>query len=233
MSEVNIKVIGLGGIGSYLCDPLFRYLNYNNDITVNATLIDGDHYEEKNLIRQTFKRIDSFKAREKKLELEFTFTNIKFDCKNDYINQNNISEYINDGDYIFICVDNHKTRNIINEYAKTLNNVIIISGGNDYYDGNIQIYIRKEGVDILPSLTDYHPEILNYNDQTPEEMSCEELRNSEPQLIFTNLFASTIMVSAFYNIFNGTDYMINNKISEIYFDIVQLNSLSKTRNIKK
>ena len=42
----NIKVIGLGGIGSYLVEPLTRYLTYNIDQSeLKLTLIDGDTYE--------------------------------------------------------------------------------------------------------------------------------------------------------------------------------------------
>lgn len=227
--EINVTVIGLGGIGSYLCDPLFRYLNFKEDINIKANLIDGDQYESKNLARQNFVNVDSFKSRDKKVELERKFPFVKFENITEYINSDNISNYIGENDYVFICVDNHKTRKIINDYVKQLSDIVVISGGNDYSDGNVQIYIRKNGMDILPSLTDYHPEILNHEDQTPEEMSCEELHNSEPQLIFANLFASTLMVSSFFNIFENSS--INN-ISEIYFDVIQLAASPKIRKVK-
>lgn len=229
MERINVKIIGLGGIGTYLTDPLFRYLNTKNDISIYATLIDGDMFELKNIDRQNFVHIDNYKAIEKRHESEMKFQNIKFDSITEYINSINISQYIDEGDYIFLCVDNHKTRKIVNDYVETLSNVILISGGNEYTDGNVQVFIKSNGQKILPSLTDYHPEISNFNDQTPEEMSCEELQNSAPQLIFTNLFASTIMVSAFYNIF---EYGSINNISEIYFDIVQLSVAPKQRKVK-
>ena len=46
---------------------------------------------------------------------------------------------------MFLCVDNHKSRMIINNYCKQLNDVILFSGGNEFTDGNVQIYVRKEG----------------------------------------------------------------------------------------
>lgn len=225
--SVNIKIIGLGGIGSYLCDPLFRYLNSKNQ-DVNICLIDGDVYEIKNLDRQNFSVVDRPKAEQKKDELASRFTNCQLDSINGFINEFNVRNLIHENDFVFLCVDNHKTRNIVNERVNELDHCVLISGGNDYTDGNVQIFIKRDGHKITPSLTDYHPEILNYTDQTPEEMSCEELHNVEPQLIFSNLFASTIMVSAFYNIFENQ----KTEISEIYFDIEVLNSLSKTRKVK-
>lgn len=230
MKKINIKIIGLGGIGTYLCDPLFRFLNAQNNILTDATLIDGDIIESKNFDRQVL-RGSGYKSEKKKNDLERLFSNnISFNSIPEYLNVDNISKYINDYDYVFMCVDNHKTRKIVSDYVETLDNISLISGGNDYTDGNVQIFIKEDGKKILPSITDYHPEIVNYNDKSPEEMSCEELQNSEPQLIFTNLFASTIMVSCFYNLFI---YNSTNNISEIYFDIIQLSALSKVRELKK
>jgi molybdopterin/thiamine biosynthesis adenylyltransferase len=224
----NIKIIGLGGIGTYLCDPLFRFLNsVGNNISV--TLIDGDKYELKNIDRQVFSQFNSYKAEQKYKEYNQIFHNIAFEYHNVFVNPDNISELINDNDVVFLCVDNHKTRKIINDYVNTLNNIILISGGNDYFDGNTQIFIKENGKKKLPSLTDYHSEIINYNDKSPEEMSCEELQNSEPQLIFSNLFAATLMNCVFYNIFT---YKTTNNVSDIYFDIIQLSSLPKVREVK-
>ncbi len=227
--EMRVVVIGLGGIGSHLCDPLFRFLNYQNDIKIRATLIDGDMYEEKNLTRQLFSGVNEYKARQKYYELKNIFTNIVFDPVTEYVNEKNIGDYILDGDYVFSCLDNHKTRFIIDDYVKTLNNIVVISGGNNYIDGNVQIYIRRDGKDVLPSITDYHPEIINYTDKSPDEMSCEELQVSEPQLIFTNLMASSLMLCSFYNVFTNKT---TNNISEIYFDIELLAASPKVRNLK-
>lgn len=229
--EVSIKIIGLGGIGSYLCDPLFRYLNSKDDYRIFATLIDGDTYEPKNYDRQNFLNSDVPKSVQKKNELQQTFPKIYFDSINEYINNRNVPELLEEKDFIFLCVDNHKSRKIVSDYVETLDNSILISGGNDYIDGNVQIFIKENGQKKLPSLIDYHPEISNANDKSPEEMSCEELQNSDPQLIFSNLFASTIMVSMFYNIFENFVGSISNA-SEVYFDITQMSVSPRTRKVK-
>ena len=46
---MNIKIIGLGGVGTILADALSRYLNYSDISYVKMTFVDGDSYEKKNL----------------------------------------------------------------------------------------------------------------------------------------------------------------------------------------
>jgi len=50
----RIVVIGLGGIGSALVEPLCRFLNFDDKAEWQVVLVDGDNYEEKNTSRQTF-----------------------------------------------------------------------------------------------------------------------------------------------------------------------------------
>jgi molybdopterin/thiamine biosynthesis adenylyltransferase len=225
--NLNIVIIGLGGIGSVLSERLSRFLNYNRELKTNILLVDGDSYEPKNQDRQDFLQFGN-KAEIKADELAMKFGEIEFDAVGEYINDGNISETIRDGDIIFICVDNHKSRMIINNYCKTLTNVILISGGNELTDGNAQLYVREGGVDKTPDLCTYHPEIANPDDKLPEEMSCEELSQSEPQLYFTNLGVATLMCWMFYNAFVNKVY----DRSEAYFDILTMSADSKIRVTK-
>jgi molybdopterin/thiamine biosynthesis adenylyltransferase len=151
----------------------------------------------------------------------------------EYVNTDNISEVIQEDDIVFIGVDNHATRKIISEYVqKSVNNITVISGGNEYTDGNVQIYIRKEGKDLTPSLTAYHPEIETPGDKSPEDMSCQELAESAPQLLFTNLTVATIMCWVFYRLVKTEDIPgLGLDKSEVYFDIVSMSVLSKTREV--
>ena len=53
---LKVKVVGTGGIGLSLLPNLCRYLNYSGDKfpSVELSLIDGDHFEERNRERQEF-----------------------------------------------------------------------------------------------------------------------------------------------------------------------------------
>jgi molybdopterin/thiamine biosynthesis adenylyltransferase len=191
-------------------------------------LVDGDSYEPKNESRQEFVGYGN-KARLKCVELQQRFKNLNFQDYPFFLDEAVAPEIIKERSIVFVAVDNHKTRKLISDYAKKLNDILIISGGNELTDGNVQIYFRKEGNDITPSLTDYHPEIDNPEDKSPDEMSCEELSKSQPQLFFTNLMVAGHMCSAFYNLIERNDP----KISEVYFDLITMNAHSKTRVPKK
>jgi len=228
MKELSIKIIGLGGVGSVLCEKIARFLNYATDINAKLTLVDGDSYESKNYQRQEFTQMGN-KSRIKGGDLENKFPNIDLDYYPAYINNVNINEVIKSDDIVFLCVDNHKTRMITSKYCNMLSNITLISGGNEFTDGNVQIYVRKGGKDLTPDLCSYHPEIANPADKLPEEMSCEELANSDPQLYFTNVWVATLMCAAFYNV------VIKNNIgpSEIYFDMTQMSAIAKIRALKQ
>lgn len=200
---MDIKIIGLGGIGSVLVNLLTRYLYYSKGVRAfKLTLIDGDSYEDKNKNRQEFQNVGQNKAEAKAKELSIKFRGMDCFPVPNYINTDTISEVIQNNDIVFLCVDNHKTRKIVSDHCKTLNDVVLISGGNELYDGNVQIYVKREGSELTPDLCRFHPEIENPADKTPEEMSCEELSESEPQLFFVNAGIAVFMCCAFYNLIN-------------------------------
>jgi molybdopterin/thiamine biosynthesis adenylyltransferase len=226
MSAKNIIIIGLGGVGSILSGHLCRFLNFSSNEPVNVLLVDGDEYEDKNFERQEFTRVGR-KADIKATELSMKFDKLEIDALEEYITDENVSEVINEDSVVFMCVDNHKTRMIVSNYCKTMNNVTLISGGNEFTDGNAQLYVRKDGHDLTPDLCMYHPEIANPEDKLPTEMSCEELSVSEPQLGFTNLGVAFQMCCMFYN-----SVMEVYERSEVYFDILSMNANSKVRIVK-
>ena len=70
-----VVVIGLGGIGSAVVEPLARYLSFNG-ATKKLVLVDGDSYERPNLERQRaiLRDVEQNKAQvhTEKLKKEFT-----------------------------------------------------------------------------------------------------------------------------------------------------------------
>jgi len=223
---MNIVIIGLGGVGSILSERLSRFLNYSRDERSRILLVDGDTYEMKNYERQEFSQLGN-KAEIKSVELQMIYPNMSYETFPSYVNEGNLIEVIKDNAIVFLCVDNHKTRMIVSRYCQNLQNVTLISGGNEFTDGNVQIYIREGGVDLTPDLCAYHPEIANPDDKLPEEMSCEELSHSDPQLYFANLGVATLMCWAFYNAVVQGDHTR----SEVYFDMLSMSADSKIRKV--
>jgi molybdopterin/thiamine biosynthesis adenylyltransferase len=222
---LEIKAVGIGGIGCALLPFLCRYLQYSQT-RARLTLIDGDRFERSNAARQAFSRLGN-KAEVKSLELAQEYEALALRSVPEYVTETNVGRLIGTGEVVFLMVDNHASRNLVSQHAATLPDLTLISGGNDYEDGNVQIYIRKGGQDLTPSLSRYHPEIAAPQDRNPAAMSCEELMAAgAPQLLFANLMVASLMLNAFYAIRQGR---LN--YSEVYLDIVQNVSRAVTRPV--
>ncbi len=216
---MNIKIIGLGGIGCSLVNSLCRFLNFT-DIEASLTLIDGDSFEPRNSERQPFADYgNGNKAEKVSQHLQQAFPRISQHSIASYITEGNVVQYIREYDIIFLGVDNHASRKLVSDRCGELDNVLLISGGNEFTDGNVQIYWRKDGKDMtLPLTNQYHPEIAEPKDKNPGEAGCDELVESSPQLLFVNEFIAGIMKNCFYGYIQGTlDY------DEVYADIVTNN----------
>lgn len=220
---MKIKVIGAGGIGTALLESLARFLNYDCQDAI-VSIIDGDKFETKNQVRQKFHRLGN-KAEVLAEKLTELFSQVKFRAKAEYLTPDSVEYLLEENDIIFLCVDNHKTRNLVSNYCEGFDNIVLISGGNDYTDGNIQIFLRRYSQNLtLPIANKFHPEILYPADKRPDEIGCAELVKSEPQLIFTNLIIAALMLNAFYTYLQG-----KLRYDEVYADILTNNCRAVVR----
>lgn len=215
------KVIGCGGIATWLLDPLCHYLNFAYDGGVEVTLVDGDTFEDRNADRQRF-AVRGNKADVTADRLRSAYSRLVFWTNPVYVTEANVVMLIRDGDVVFLCVDNHKTRQLVSRRCEELDNITLISGGNDYTDGNIQVHIRRDGKDLtLPIGNEYHPEILNAADKNPgeedtERHGCQQIQESQPQLLFTNMAIASMMLNAYYGVATG-----RLRYDEAYTDILK------------
>ena len=222
---LEIKAIGIGGIGCALLPFLCRYLQYSDE-PARVTLIDGDRFERGNAARQAFSGLGN-KAEVKAGELAREYEAVAFRSMPDYVTEDNVARLIGEGEVVFLMVDNHASRHLVSRHVSSLADLSLISGGNDYEDGNVQVYIRQGGLDLTPSLARYHPEIAAPRDRNPAAMSCEELMAAgAPQLLFANLMVASLMLNAFYALREGR---LN--YSEVYLDILQNASRAVSRPV--
>lgn len=200
MDTRKIKIIGCGGIGSHLAEPLSRYLCYTKD-RIEVTLIDGDDYEERNKERQQFTQFGN-KAQVMASELRRKFPDILYKVLPEYITDHNVISSIRERDEVFLCVDNHKTRKLISKRCEELDNILLISGGNEYTDGDVCIFAKKDGISAKKynrPLTEIAPEINSPQDINPGDYDgCAEMANVSPQLLFMNLTIAAIMCNCYY-----------------------------------
>jgi len=219
--ERRIVVVGLGGIGSWVVQALCPFLQFSQDIWT-LVLVDGDEYEEKNRSRQAFDELGP-KAEVQAGWVTRKFPHLRIQPITQYLSDDGsddtfpVRDAIRSGDIVFSCLDNHRTRKMVADHCIHLRDVALISGGNEYTDGNIQVFVRRQGQDLTCRLEKYHPELAQPGDKAPYEMSCEELAASSPQLIFTNLAAASLMLQVFYCLEQRKFEFAK---SEVYFDIV-------------
>jgi hypothetical protein len=223
MTTLRVKLIGCGGVGGHVAPHLCRFLHAQRR-AAHVALVDGDDFEERNRSRMQFTACDN-KAVVLARELAAAFRNVlSIEPVPEYVTARNVELLIDDGDVVFLAVDNHATRQLVDRRCAALREVTLISGGNDGIEegrdgtyGNVQIVRRVGGRAQTHALGDLHPEIRAPRDRLPSERSCSELAQAgAPQLLFTNLAVASAMLNAFYRLWHGTlDY------EEVYLDILQ------------
>lgn len=214
---MKFKIIGLGGIGCAILRTLPQFLVYRFS-DVEVILIDGDEFEPKNRDRQM--NTVGNKAGVLLEAMRRQWPELWFDALPMFLTQENVISLIREGDTVFLGVDNHTTRKLASDRCQELDDVILISGGNEFTDGNVQVFWRQNGQNrTLPLANEFHPEVMFPTDKNPGEMGCERLAESEPQLLFTNNAVATAMLNVFYAFTeNRLDY------DEVYLDIATNNA---------
>lgn len=226
----SIKVIGLGGVGGIVARYGAMFLApLTANISARLLLIDGDEFEPNNATRMFFADFGNKAATTlADLEPKFEETNLLLGAIAEYVEPDNIARLIKTGDIVLLCVDNHATRKLVSEHCTTLDNITLISGGNDGIGedkngrfhhgsyGNCQIYIRRNGKDCCPTITKYHVEIDEPADMLPTEKSCIDALMATPQLLLANLAAGSSILNALWLVLCEAIHY-----SELAFDISQ------------
>ena len=211
----RIVLVGLGGIGSQLLPSLVRYLAFRPEPRPLLVLVDGDAYEPGNRTRQVFPEsaIGSNKAE----ALAEVYRGLTVQGVGDYLTEANVAEVIRDGDAVLLAVDNHWTRFVVDRHLANLDEVTLISGGNDETDGNVQLVRRRDGWSVDGHLTEIHPEIGMATEEEPRGDGCQVLAAERPQLLVTNLMVASAMLSCLWQITERGSV----PYSEVYLDAIQ------------
>lgn len=204
--DSRIVVVGLGGIGGALLQPLALF-SHSCGVSVRLVLVDGDDFEPGNSERQVFQSLGN-KAEVKAAETASLLgdSSVTVVPVADYITPKNVGNIIKAGDTVFLCVDNHPTRKLVSEHWETLTDVVLLSGGNEGVNpprergtyGNVQVAVRAKGENLTVPITRYHPEITRTKEKMPHEQGCGELVKSTPQILFTNFAVASAMLNAFF-----------------------------------
>ena len=224
----RVVVVGLGGIGSHLVEPLARFLS-SRPTPPELVLVDGDTYTPDNRGRQRVGReeVGVNKAAVQARRLASLLPELRVRSVEQFISNRNAPEIIPDGSLSIVCPDNHATRLAISRRCQRLRNAAAVFAGNDVTDGAVQVFVRRNGRNLTPPPEAYHPEISSPADRNPADLSCEELarRPGGGQVVFANLTAAALALNAAYALLEGKVPAYG----EVYFDIVSNRASARER----
>jgi molybdopterin/thiamine biosynthesis adenylyltransferase len=212
----RIVLVGLGGIGSQLVPSLVRYLAHKPEPRPVLVLVDGDAYEPGNRERQVFPEsamgLNKAEALAEAYRGGLTVQGVA-----DYLTEANVATVIRDGDIVLLAVDNHWTRFVVDRHLALLDEVTLVSGGNDETDGNVQLVRRHDGEFVDGGLAEIHAEIGRASEsEFAARNGCERQAEERPQLVVTNLMVASAMLNCLWAVLEHGSV----SYSEVYLDVI-------------
>ncbi len=209
----HVTVIGAGGLG---CPVLIALAAAG---IKSFTVIDFDVVSLSNLNRQVLYGVDDIgkpKASLAAQKLSLQYKNLSFEPITTALTTKNISELIKKDTIIIDCVDNIKTRMIVNDYAVS-NDIPYIEGGiNGFYGFAITIFKKS------PCLS-----CIGFQN-TPEQKNISALAT-------TAGIIGNIMANEAIKIITGSGSLLTGKLLQYdglsgSFDTIEINSVCNCYN---
>lgn len=213
--ELTVKIIGLGGVGSIVSEHVALWLaamsHSHPHCDMRLVLIDGDAFESDNA-RMFFGRLGpkaTVKCEDLHARLGDRLGRLSVVAVDEFVTPDNVGRLIHEGDVVLLCVDAHASRKVVSDHMESLGDGVLVSAGNDGVGadsagierrgtyGNCQVHIRRDGRDVTPPLTRYHPEIADPADRLPTDQSCTEALAKVPQHFVANCWAAATAFSTF------------------------------------
>lgn len=215
-SKLSVKIVGLGGIGSWLAHFIALELSAYWQGS-QLSLIDGDRYQPQNRRRQALcYSEEAYKACAVKAQLsKICRDRIVIHARQVYLDRRSAYRFILDGDIVLLCADNHQTRCLVSQRCQDLDNVTLLSGGNEGSQGCVLVHIRRDGQDLSGPIEKYHPDISRAGAQLPvfSQHACEQRVGDDPQILVTNVAVAQRMYQIFWAIlhhgFSGSEYALD------------------------
>lgn len=216
--KYKIVIIGAGGTGSHFIARFSQFLsNFNNMYTsVEVSIVDGDHVEVNNLNRQNFiygdlqqnKASVIAQAVKETYDLDFKAFSMYIEELSDLDKLFSANSY-SDGKYYTVvpiligCCDNHRCRQVMENWFSNVKTGIYIDSANEYSTGEVVVGVKNNNVLISPSRKFYFPEVMRSRAKRKSEESCGVINVSTPQHIATNCEAANIILSIMCQILSG------------------------------
>lgn len=211
MLITRLHLIGCGGTGSCLIEPLVKLLRSHPNVDLqNVYLYDGDNYEKSNLTRQLFPPM--FVGRNKADVTRTRLADItqfegKIVAHYEYLDEQSMLRYLNryydrGADLVVIAIDNeHGRHDIISALKKYDGDFLCLLPGNEFRTATA-IWFAKQRGEIIPC--DPFDIADNYANPTDKPRgNCQYEVISSPQLINANFASALLCLELIYAFING------------------------------
>lgn len=176
---MRVALVGCGGIGWHLAEPVARTLNIDAQTEEHTLfLVDGDSVEAGNMERQYFQgAIGKGKAHVLAERLGSMFPDVEFNPVGAFINPETLGFHRNiwfsSGITILAGVDNNASRAFLEDEAAKVKSAVLVLGGNDETSGQASMYVRRNGRELSPRITDWTPELRQTDGKMPGMGTCQ------------------------------------------------------------
>jgi len=203
LTPITAVVVGCGGIGYRLAEPLTRLLAARPDSQL--FLIDGKAVKPDNVSRQHgvdvigLNKAEALAARLTRLvgpeKVRITAIPFYFD-RPDAAQQRPWLELPHP--HVFCGVDTAASRVFLEDRLATLPTVTLVSGGNEFFSGQATIWLRRDKRDLTPRPSQLDPDLRRHDQRLPSEIPCDENVVHYPQLGLANDAAALAMLCLWY-----------------------------------
>ena len=205
MKFERVVVIGCGGTGSFLINPLCRYLlNHECEII----LCDGDSYQPNNINRQNFntKFMNTNKAEYQAMATISAMPSMesRISVIDRYLGKDDLPTLIKEKTLVINCADNISIRKYVEDHISTLNTAAHICCGNENIRGQVQLSFIMNDTRLTHTIYDKYPE-FNQEKDDKSKMSCEQLSAlpSGGQLICSNFMCAALALAYIHRLFSN------------------------------
>jgi hypothetical protein len=224
-TPIRAVVVGCGGTGARLIQPLTQVLRRGDSLA----LVDGDHVEDRNLMRQNFRQRDVGLNKAEVLARRYRKDGVEVQSYSAMLTEENFRAIMtppdrerNTGVVIFGCVDSAGARRVINNSYGNIQ-CLWIDGGNEMRGGQVLLSARGwpfqvkamklntsgSGDKVMGQHTgQWHlsgmkamPQLLKTRPEEAEEHSCRE--RIDLQTVAVNQLSASCMLNIFTNVLNG------------------------------
>jgi hypothetical protein len=225
-------LIGAGGTGAAIFAPLLRLLaNHHQSDTFRLYVHDGKTLDASKLDRQLFSQSAVGQNKAEAIARQYETNPEVVIAVPHYLGADHMSGIETDST-ILIAADNWRVRQYIEAHVSTLRDATVINGGNELYDGSVQLWLRRKGRNVTPPMSQGHPEILEL-DEDMTELSCQQIAElpSGGQTMLANLASALAMLNALRISWDYDAAPRKTKLdwNEAYFDLSTFSMRPATR----